>query len=205
MKRVILSLLLMAGPALAHDPGISNATVDLGTSPISIRFTFSPADLLVAGMTGTDESSLKEQASKICEWRTPSGAAPLHVQSAREVDKTTVEFVMDMPRVAGEFHSLLLPDMPLGHRQLLVFRDHAGESYRIQMLNARSGGEVVSQHDLDRTAPPKMAEIQPPDSKITPWLATGGLLVLGIISLLMVRRRQLVPCPLKAPVLATAP
>ncbi|MDB6139592.1 MAG: hypothetical protein JWO94_2664 [Verrucomicrobiaceae bacterium] len=192
MKCLLLCLLAFTATALAHDPGISNATIELGVSPIVLRFTFAPADLLVAGMAGTDEVSLKEQAAKICEWRTTTGAAPLRILSSKVMDKTTVEFVLEAPRVAGEFHSLLLPDMPLGHRQLLVLRDHEGESFRIQMLNARSGGEVISQRDLDRTAPPAPVVVHPPDASfhVLPPGVAGCIFVLGVGAVWLCRRRR---------------
>ncbi|MDB6075006.1 MAG: hypothetical protein JWO89_2646 [Verrucomicrobiaceae bacterium] len=191
MKRFFLCLLLATGAASAHDPGISNVTIELGSSPITIRFSFAPADLLVAGMEGTDQASLADQAAKVCEWRTPGGPAPLHVQSARMLDAGTVEFALDVPRVPGELHSLLLPAMPNGHRQLLVMRDHAGESYRIQMLNARSAGERVSHVDLERTAAP-LQHIEPHGAHLSSvWMVSGGLVLTCVGACALLKRSGL--------------
>ena len=197
MKRILACLLAITGPVFGHDPGISNVNVDLSVSPVTVRLTYALSDLMAAGVNGSDEAGLNDAASRAVEWRTASGPALLHVQSARAVDNTTAEFVLDVPRVPGTFCSLLLPEMPSGHRQLIVLRDHAGESYRIQMLSARNATEEISTNDLERTAPPLQLKVPQPSTTwpMTPWIALGVIGAMVIYGCVL-RRGHLRPLQL---------
>ena len=179
MKHLLYSLLLCSS-AFAHDPGISNVTIELGVSPLVIHVTYAIADLVTAGLPDTDEKLLTEAAAKSVEWRTDKFAAPVHVRSAKLLDKTTAEFVIEVPRTAGTFQSTILTDMPAGHRQLLVLRDHAGEAIRIQMLSAKNTSEVITLNDLNRAAPPApIAALKSSTPRAWWYIASACLLILG--------------------------
>jgi hypothetical protein len=136
----------------AHDPGLSTATVDLGADRIAIHLGFAISDLASLGISPEDQPALEALATRAVSWISAEGAEPLKVISIRKADANSVEFLIAAPDVPGEFHSLLLAELPLGHRQLLTLRDYRGQTQRTKLLSAKADRERVQAEDLRLTA-----------------------------------------------------
>jgi len=173
MKSFLLILLLGSSTALAHDPGISNATIELGGERIGIQLHFAKTDLDVLG-----GGSLNELAMRSIEWRTATGLSPVTVIKAEAIDANSVEFALEVPRVAGGFRSALLAEFPQGHRQVLVLRDHADASHRIEMLSAKRSTETITARDLEITAAPRAAAAEQPRALTSTAFAVAAFLLL---------------------------
>lgn len=176
-------LLITPTLVLAHDPGISNATVSLGGERIVIRLQYARADLETLALEGSAGHSLHDLAARAVEWRTSSGPAPLTVRSALASDDTTTEFVLEGPAEPGDFRSSLIAELPPGHKQVLVVRDHADTSMRIHMLSSKHPTETISQADLAKAKSPEPTTKAPstPPAPASLWLAVLALLPLLFI------------------------
>jgi len=120
--------------ALAHDPGLSSANVDLNGNAISVVVTFNVHDLATLGPTQEllDRAVLMEIG----------GATVTPIRSNASTDaNNNVEFQFTYPLVDTArnltFRSLLLKDLPFGHRQAFAVRDANGREISRQLLSAR--------------------------------------------------------------------
>jgi hypothetical protein len=181
MKLFFFAQLLITSASLAHDPGISNATIELGGERIGIQLHFAKTDLDALG-----DAPVNELAMRSVEWRTATGLAPISVIKAEAIDANSVEFTLEVPRMAGEFRSALLAELPQGHRQVLVLRNHAEASHRIEMLSARRATETITPRDLEVTAAPHAAATE--QRSAAPWLKVGGLALVILVSLVFCGR-----------------
>ena len=155
MKRLLLLSVLVtwlgssANLARAHDPGLSEATVQIEATRTVIHLRYPLADLATL-ISSTDSATLTQFATQILRWRGSDQDIPFTVLNAALSDATTVEFTIELPRVSGTFDSQLISRLPLGHRQLFILRDANGESLRIEMLSTRSSTQAIEQQDLDK-------------------------------------------------------
>ena len=136
--------------ALAHDPGLSSANVDLNGDRISVVLTFNERD--IAGVAGVLPETLHERGANLpAQVRALldravllelDGAAvkPSASNASAQADNN-VEFQFTFPLggTAGEltFRSLLLKDLPFGHRQAFAVRDASGRELSRSLLNVR--------------------------------------------------------------------
>ena len=157
--RLLLGLLLLclASPALAHDPGLSSTNLQIGVSEISAVVTFNERD--ISSVLGESPETLSangpaiqaklERLARRALTLETSGQhlQPLTVRAGIDTNKN-VEFsyTYERPAAAGEItvHSLLLPEMPFGHRQAFAATDAAGKEIARSLLSNRESTARVT-------------------------------------------------------------
>ncbi|MGI8435887.1 MAG: HupE/UreJ family protein [Chthoniobacterales bacterium] len=146
------TLFLVAGAltAYAHDPGLSSANLELSSAGTELRLTFNERDLAAAA--GLSTAELKRHAAETQRNldHIAGGAVRLtfggRAQTATSVTELVdanhnVEFQYHFaaPEMGGEigFDSLLLPEMPFGHRQAFAASDANGTALTRKILSGR--------------------------------------------------------------------
>ena len=139
--------------AFGHDPGLSSANVNLGPQRLEVVLTFNQQDLANLRIPAQD---LKNRAALLqLDGET---IAPSRSNASNDANNN-IEFRLSFPRssragTALTFRSLLLKDLPLGHRQAVTLRGaHGGDLGRV-LLSAR---EDFASFDLQETAGPAVA------------------------------------------------
>lgn len=147
---ICVGAIVGSSTAFAHDPGLSSANVDLREDRLEVVLTFNERD--IAGVAGVPPETLRETGANLpAQVRALLGravlveidgkpATPSGSKASAEAENN-VEFHFTFPRggTAGEltFHSLLLKDLPLGHRQAFAVRDSTGGELSRALLSAR--------------------------------------------------------------------
>ena len=127
--------LVGSAAAWAHDPGLSSANVELGNEQINVVLTFNQRD--IANITAQAHELLDRAVLVQLDGVTaPAG----HANASTDANNN-VEFQLTFPRPAAAhtltFHSLLLKDLPFGHRQAFTVRDVNGRELSRLLLSAR--------------------------------------------------------------------
>jgi len=128
-------LAIGSATAFAHDPGLSSANVDLSRDRIDVVLTFNQRDISNVTAQPHDllDSAVLLQLDGVTV--TPSRA------NASTDANNNVAFQFTFPRAAEAhtltFHSLLLKDLPFGHRQAFTVRDGNGSELSRLLLSAR--------------------------------------------------------------------
>lgn len=156
MKKVSASaaffaaLLFGSSMALAHDPGLSSANVNFNGDRISVVLTFNERD--IAGVAGVPLERVREQGvtlppqvhallERAVLLELDGAAVKPSASNASAQAENNVEFQFTFPlaRTAGEltFRSLLLKDLPFGHRQAFAIRDPNGRELPRSLLSAQ--------------------------------------------------------------------
>jgi hydrogenase/urease accessory protein HupE len=136
--------------AFAHDPGLSSANVELRSDRVDVVLTFNERD--IAGVAGVPAETVRERGANLpAQVRALldravllelDGAAvkPSASNASAQADNN-VEFQFTFPfggRAAElTFRSLLLEDLPFGHRQAFAIRDATGRELSRSLLSAR--------------------------------------------------------------------
>lgn len=133
MRGGLLALVLVgASSALAHDPGLSSANVELARESIAVVLTFNERDVaLAAGVPPEWKAKSKDLPPQIRELLGTAvlvqldGSALAPASSEAKADSiNNVEFRFVFPRAqaarALSFHSQLLKELPFGHRQVFT-------------------------------------------------------------------------------------
>lgn len=145
------ALVLLAGTAFAHDPGLSAAQVVLGDREIRVVVTFNDRD--IAGVLGEEPAALRADGS-VAQQRLDElarrvlvldvdgqGIAPISVAASVDQNKN-VEFQFTYPRPAGggkiAIRSALLSALPFGHRQAFAAQDVSGREIARQLLSSQN-------------------------------------------------------------------
>lgn len=144
------ALLLCAGTAFAHDPGLSAAQIALSDREIQAVVTFNDRD--IAGVLGEEPAALRadgsaaqqrldELARRVLVLEVAGQAvAPTNVVAGVDQNKN-VEFQLTYPRPPGTgkitIRSALLSELPFGHRQAFAAQDGAGREIARQLLSSR--------------------------------------------------------------------
>ncbi|MBA3543745.1 MAG: HupE/UreJ family protein [Chthoniobacterales bacterium] len=165
--RLLLGLLLLCltSPALAHDPGLSSTNLQIGASEMSAVVTFNERD--ISTVLGESPETLSANGPAIrAQLETLARRAlnlessgqqlqPLTVRAGIDTNKN-VEFsyTYERPAAAGEItvHSLLLPEMPFGHRQAFAATDVAGKEIARSLLSNRESTARVTPGKVSPTA-----------------------------------------------------
>jgi hydrogenase/urease accessory protein HupE len=120
--------------ALAHDPGLSSANVELGRERIEITLTFNQRDI------ASIPSAVYDLLSRAIVVELDGVAVTPTQSNVRTDENQNVEFWFSIPHFANArrltFRSLLLKDLPVGHRQALTIRDANGKELPQQLLSA---------------------------------------------------------------------
>ncbi len=149
VKRPFLVLLFLASPfrAFAHDPGLSSAHLRLTAAQIQVVVTYNDRD--ISALLGEEPRAVRKGGQAIQEKLsalTPRVGQLLldgreirpSLQSAQVDQNQNVEFNYSYPnRPAREvvFRSLLIPEMPFGHRQSFVAVNSAGADLTRRLLS----------------------------------------------------------------------
>ena len=140
----LLCWLLSPLLVLAHDPGLSHATVQVAPDKILVKLTFAPSDL---GANSQDPLKLQELAKRAFLWiHGTQPVAPL-VANARTAGADT-EIVLEYPRQTAKFQFQLFPELPFGHRQFLSIQSGSGKTLRESMVSAHSTAGEITEADL---------------------------------------------------------
>lgn len=152
--RVLLPILIAAFAAFispaaqAHDPGLSSANLEITRAEIRLVLTFNQRDL--AGVFGSSEPETKAVAARAIRLAIDGGAITPTAAGVAIDTNNNAEFRYTAPRPAGgthfEFESLLLPQLPFGHRQAFAARDESGNEIARSLL---SNHELVARFDLN--------------------------------------------------------
>lgn len=119
----------------AHDPGLSSADVEIGRDQISVTVVFNVRDAQSAAPAGLD--TIRERCFEI--------ALDGRVIAPRTADpvvdaNNNVEYQLRFPRTPASklmARSLLLPQLPFGHRQYLKIRDAEGRILAQKLLSEK--------------------------------------------------------------------
>jgi hydrogenase/urease accessory protein HupE len=183
--RVLSVLVGLVAPLLAHDPGLSSATLWLQQDRLKATLTFSPADieaLLPMDLDGDGQVSDSEfqQTRAILEGFVREGLQltldeeaidPSELSVERSEDKRgrNIEVRLRFPVKADASHlilrNMLLPDLPLGHRHYILLLDE--------------GANLIGEALLDRTNVTFEASLARRDSA-TPSRSFSDFFVLGV-------------------------
>lgn len=175
----------LAGPLLAHDPGLSTATIKLRPDRLEAQLTFARADLetLVKVDADRDGKTTVEELSAARPQLEALAAEslgvrfqdePASVQEVRYLFDENNNFQIDLT-FAGEpasplvVHSRLLDRLPPGHRQFLSLQDGAGKVLAEVLLSAKEDVMEVDLRDL-------LAEEGP----VSAVHSSGDFLLLGV-------------------------
>jgi hydrogenase/urease accessory protein HupE len=140
MKTWIAALLAASSAlALAHDPGLSTATLRVEDEQIVVELSFAPEDLALLDSAAGDTATAKYDslANRALSW-TPTSGATIPVTASVEVQPRDILFRYVLPKASAEFHSRLVAELPFGHRQWFTERDLNGAILRSEMLSAKS-------------------------------------------------------------------
>ncbi len=130
--------LALAAPVLAHDPGLSSATVTLGQGEMTAVVVFNPRDLAsVPKTSGSDYSSIVPDILRV---RLSGQSIPAHLESITRDASENVSFRLHFERVGEgrlEIVSGVIDQLPFGHRQFLNVLNAAGQPLGNRLLSAR--------------------------------------------------------------------
>ena len=131
--------------AWAHDPGLSSANVDLGNERINVVLTFNQRD--IANIAAQAHDVLDRVVLVQLDGAT---ITPSHATASTDLNNN-VEFQYTFLRPAATHdltvHSLLLKDLPFGHRQAFTVRDADGGELTRLLLSAKDDtGQIALQN-----------------------------------------------------------
>src|SRR3954447_23828791 len=133
----VVLVLLFSITALAHDPGLSGAEVQILPDRIVAEVSFAPTDLeRLQHLGSTDYLAGHLLVIK-------RGEEPLKLRnfSFQASDSNSIHFILEFPNPPGaELHlsATALEVLPRGHKQFLSVRDSEGKLLVEQMLSAES-------------------------------------------------------------------
>lgn len=146
---VIALLAAFVSPAArAHDPGLSSANLELTPTEVRLVVTFNQRDL--ASVAGADATHFDGIASRAVRLVFDAAVATPTASSITVDANSNVEFRYEVRRPSSATHlafeSLLLPELPFGHRQAFAAQDGSGRELARQLLSNR---EPIARFDVD--------------------------------------------------------
>ncbi len=140
--------------AFGHDPGLSGANLDLTEGEVTVVLTFNERD--IAGLLGIPAEKLRAPngnheleglATRAISLQENGRSVPARTIAASIDANQNVEFRSSFATPPGTseitFDSLLLQDLPFGHRQAFAARDAAGNEIARQILSGRDRVAVI--------------------------------------------------------------
>jgi hydrogenase/urease accessory protein HupE len=156
VKRIVwvfAYLLFPALSALAHDPGLSTTQVAIRPDGIELTVGFAPTDvqnLLPSSARPAggwkpadlkaDQSAMMQLAQRLWEVGGDVGLAPARSASVALVENNSVIFTLEYPRPDGgrlRLRSLVLDQLPPGHRDFLTVKDEHGAIVLERLADAK--------------------------------------------------------------------
>lgn len=151
----------ICGSAFAHDPGLSSANLEIGEQAFTLRLTFNERD--IAGLVGASPEELLRQDDRAQEKLSALGnrAVALKLDQAvlpgafasSSIDQNNnVEFVYSFTASSSAsqltVESVLLKELPFGHRQAFAAVDASGHEIARAILSGREPVATVPLRDL---------------------------------------------------------
>ena len=146
----------LAAPVLAHDPGLSSATVTLGSKEMTAVVVFNPRDL--AALPQKSGSNYASIVPDILHVRVSGQAIPARVESITRDASQNVFFRLHYTQFGEgplEIVSGVIDQLPFGHRQFLTVLNPAGQTVGNRLLSARENQfeTVIAADPLIQTPP----------------------------------------------------
>ncbi len=151
---MVVFFLLICSVAEAHDPGLSSVEIRLEKDRVDVRMTFAGRDiekLLPSGPEGEAESGTRELGAALPQFeRMAFNALQVHLdgrkatpvlEAVRPDGSGAIQLTLRYPGQADSqliVRSLILPSLPLGHRQFLSVKDRDGNILSECMLAAKT-------------------------------------------------------------------
>ncbi len=147
---VIIALFALVPAARAHDPGLSSADVEVGNRQVRVVLTYNSRDV-----ASTSADSLAVVARRAVQLSADGEVlAPQSVSAARDAnanDEFTLIFDLSASARELTFRSMLLPELPFGHRQAFVLRDAAGQELARRLLSAKEDSATAALSPVEGT------------------------------------------------------
>ncbi|MEO8438599.1 MAG: HupE/UreJ family protein [Spartobacteria bacterium] len=152
-----LLFLCLATPVFAHDPGLSSTNLLIGPAEIDAVVTFNERD--ISRLLGEDPETVRKAGPGIAAKLENLARRALILETngrpvapetvATGVDQNAnVEFTYTFERPSGSdvitVHSVLLPEMPFGHRQAFAAVDDSGREIARRLLSNRENTAEVT-------------------------------------------------------------
>jgi hydrogenase/urease accessory protein HupE len=167
--RILFALFIAAGVLQAHDPGLSSATITIGSDEVAVQLLLAPADL-----EGLRDSSPETVAKTGIELKSAAGETLPARTFEKAVAGEDAEIQLRYPRLDGAhllYRAPIIAQLPFGHRQVLTVRDTSGALLSSRLLGAQD------QHvEIPLTPAEAPGDAPPPAAQIS----TSGFLLLGI-------------------------
>ena len=130
--------LALATPVLAHDPGLSSATVTLGSGEMTAVVVFNPRDLAALPQkSGSDYSSIVPDILRVI---LGGQIIPVRLESITRDATENVSFRLHFAQLVDgqlEIASGVIDQLPFGHRQFLNVLNASGQTIGNRLLSAR--------------------------------------------------------------------
>jgi len=143
---VVIIFMAASGAARAHNPGLSSATVTLEEQEITALLAFNPQDLEALLEHEPGSVPLETLGRRALALSIDGAAlAPARV-TASTGENNDVELRVRFPRSPGAtlaITSVLLGEMPTGHRQILRVQTAAGKLLASGLLSASEASSIV--------------------------------------------------------------
>lgn len=133
----------MAPQALAHDPGLSSANLEVEEHAITLLLTFNARE--VASLNGGSATDQLETTGRRAVVLQVDGSEQQPTTFTAALDaNNNAEFRYSFPRAGSEisFDSLLLKDLSFGHRQAFAARAANGAEIARRILSGRNSVAV---------------------------------------------------------------
>src|SRR4051794_22694945 len=128
MKVLTLAALVLLSSitALAHDPGLSAAEVQILADRIVVQVSFAPVDLDRLQHVGSNDYL----AQHLLTIKRDNETLKLQNFSVEATDANSIHFILEFPNPPGaELHlsAIAFDHLPRGHKQFLSVRDSEGK------------------------------------------------------------------------------
>jgi len=137
LSTVALLIAILNITALAHDPGLSAADVQLLPDRIIAEISFAPNDLDQLQHLGSNDYI----AAHLIEIKRNQELLTLQNFTVQTTDANSIHFTLQFPNTPGtelQLTAIALDHLPRGHKQFLSVRDGNGNVLTERMLSAES-------------------------------------------------------------------
>ena len=131
----VVLVLLFSITALAHDPGLSGAEVQILADRIVAEVSFAPTDLERLQHAGSNDYI----AGHLLLIKRDQETLKLRDFTVKTTDANSIHFILEFPNPPGtEMHlsAIAFDHLPRGHKQFLSVRDSTGKQLGERMLSA---------------------------------------------------------------------
>ena len=146
----VVLVLLFSITALAHDPGLSGAEVQILADRIVAEVSFAPTDLERLQHAGSNDYI----AGHLLVIKRDQETLKLRNFTVRTTDANSIHFILEFPNPPGtEMHlsAIAFDHLPRGHKQFLSVRDSTGKQLAERMLSAESPDLTITNSTSNST------------------------------------------------------